>query len=260
MGNGVGVGGKDKCRGGPYLEKEAEAHPLVVAIRLAVVHLSAGVVHAGVRDADAHLLLERLLNGVRRVYPTVRVEHVFRYVLGVHAVNRVAHVLAGGDDQAERGQQHHGQAVVQPEHGRVDVHVADFHQALQAPERVKHDVPNRRDTPSVSTAAFPHRSQSSGLSAAVAESAARVDDDQQTATTAAADRARHHSGHRGATAVVVVVFVVAGAGAGGSGGDAATVVQVVPRPPARCRFFLSSDRQAPVDETVSLALKYIILI
>jgi len=237
----------------PYLEEEAEAHPLVVAVSLPVVRLAAGVVHARVRDGDAHLLLERLLDGVRRVYPTVRVEHVLGYVLGVHAVDRVADVLPGGDDQAERGQQHHGQAVVEPEHGRVDVHVADFHQALQAPEHVKHGVPCRRDTPSVSTVAFPQRSQSSGLSA-VAVGAVHVDDDQQTA---AADRTRgrHHSGHRGAAVVVVVV-----GGVGGGGGDdgdsgaaiavaTAVVVVVVLRPAAQCRFFLSFLRQTPANET-----------
>lgn len=145
-----------------YLEEQTEAHPLVIAVRLAVVALAAGVVHAGVRHADAHLLLERLLDGVRGVYPAVRVEHVLRYVLGVHAVDRVADVLARGDDQAERGQQHHGQAVVHAEHGRVDVHVADFYQALQAPEHVKHGVPGRRRTPSVSPAFQSPR----GLSAA----------------------------------------------------------------------------------------------
>lgn len=135
-----------------HLEEQAEAYPLVVPVRLAVVTLTAGVVHAGVRNADAHLLLKRLLDGVRGVYPTVSVEHVFRYVLGVHTVDRVADVLARGDNQAERGQQHHSQTVVHPEHGRVNVHVADFYQALQAPEHVKHGVPGRRDTPSVSPA------------------------------------------------------------------------------------------------------------
>lgn len=80
----------------------------------------------------------------------------------MHAVDRVADVLPGGDDQTESGQQHDGQAVVEPEHGRVDVHVADFYQALQAPEHVKHGVPGRRDTRSVSPASH----QSAGLSAA----------------------------------------------------------------------------------------------
>lgn len=151
---------------GTYLEEQAEAHPLVVSVRLAVVRFAAGVVHAGVRHRDAHLLLERLLDGVRGVYPTVGVQHVLGYVLGVHAVDRVADVLSRGDDQAERGQQHHSQAVVQPEHGRVDVHVADFYQALQAPEHVKHGVPGRRDTPSVSPASHPQ--SAAGLSAAAA--------------------------------------------------------------------------------------------
>lgn len=148
---------------------------MIVTVRLAVVHLAAGVVHTGVRYGHADLLLERLLDGVRGVYPTVRVQHVLGYVLGVDAVDWVADVLAGGHDQAERGQQHHGQAVMEPEHGRIDVHVTDFYQALQAPEHVKHGVPGRRDTPSVSPAFPPHRQmQSAGLSAPV--------------------RARHHHG------------------------------------------------------------------
>jgi len=243
-----------------YLEKKAEAHPLVVAVRLAVVRLAAGVVHTRVRDADAHLLLERLFDGVRRVYPTVRVQHVFGYVLGVHAVDRVADVLPGGDDQAERGQQHHGQAVVEPEHGRVDVHVADFHQALQAPEHVKHGVPGRRDTPSVSTAAFPQRSQSSRLSA-VAVGAVHVDDDHQTA---AADRTRgrHHCCHRcgAAVAVVVVIVVLDDDGAGSAGHGASDTVGAAPmvvvvvlflRSAAQCRSFLSFLRQIPANEMPS---------
>lgn len=139
-----------------YLEEQTEAHPLIVAVSLTVVHLAASVVYAGIWYADTHLLLERLLNGIRRVYPTIRVEHVLGYVLGVHAIDRVADVLPSGDDQTECGQQHHGQTVMEPKYRRVDVHMADFHQALQAPEHVKHGVPGRRDTPSVSLA-FHHR-------------------------------------------------------------------------------------------------------
>lgn len=46
------------------------------------------------------------------------------------AVDWVADVLPGGDDQTECRQKHHGQAVVKPEYRRVDVHVTDFYQAL----------------------------------------------------------------------------------------------------------------------------------
>lgn len=215
-----------------YLEEQAKAHPLVVSVRLAVVRLAAGVVHARVRDRDAHFLLERLPDGVRGVDPAVRVQHVLGYVLCVHAVDGVAHVLPRGDDQAERGQQHHGQAVVEPEHGRVDVHVADFHQALQAPEHVKHGVPGRRDVPSVSPA-FPNRS--AGLSAPVARGRQGVHDGRPASretgdggggepAAAAADAA--------AAPVVLVVLVV----------FAASVAVVPPRLLRRCPVVTDEQR------------------
>lgn len=72
------------------------------------------------------------------MYPAEGVQDVLRYVLGVDAVDRVAHVLPGRYDQAERDQDQHGDRVVQAEHRRIDVHVADFDQGLQAAEDIQH--------------------------------------------------------------------------------------------------------------------------
>lgn len=72
------------------------------------------------------------------MYPAEGVEHVLGDVLGVDAVDGVAHVLAGRHDEAERDQDHDGDAIVQSEHGRVDVDVADLDEVLEAPEDVEH--------------------------------------------------------------------------------------------------------------------------
>lgn len=58
--------------------------------------------------------------------------------LGVHAVDGVAHILAGGDDEAEGHEDHDGDAVVQAEHGRVNVDVAHFDEVLKASKDVQH--------------------------------------------------------------------------------------------------------------------------
>jgi len=84
------------------------------------------------------------------VYPAVRVQHVLGQILAVNAVDGVADVLAGGDDQRERYQQDDREAVVQAEHGAVDVDVRDLYEALQAAEYVQHldsDRPTRRPRP-----------------------------------------------------------------------------------------------------------------
>ena len=54
------------------------------------------------------------------------------------AVNGVANILPSRDNQAECQQADNGESVVEPEYGRVDVHVADFDQGLEASEYVDH--------------------------------------------------------------------------------------------------------------------------
>ena len=59
-------------------------------------------------------------------------------VLCVDAVNGVAHVLLGGDNQAEGKHAGGGDAVVQPEDPAVDVAVGDVQEAPQLPEYLQH--------------------------------------------------------------------------------------------------------------------------
>lgn len=120
------------------LKEEAEADPLVVAVALAVLGFATRVVHPWVRHQDSYFLAERGLDGVSGVYPAVRVEHVLGYVLGVHAVDRVADVLARRHDQTEGHQDHHCDAVVETEYRRVDMDVADLYQVFQPSKHVKH--------------------------------------------------------------------------------------------------------------------------
>ena len=131
-------GGRALDNGDTYLEKEAEADPLIVLDVLLVGLVLRRPVNTWMRYLDADFLEVGAVDGVRRVDPAVGVEHVFRNILGVDAVDRVAHILSRRHNQAERQQYHHRDAVVQPEHGRVDVDVADFDQVLQAAKYVEH--------------------------------------------------------------------------------------------------------------------------
>ena len=87
---------------------------------------------------EAHPFPEGTGDCVSRVNPTVGVEDVLGNVFGVYAVNGVANILPSRDNQAEGQQADNGESVVQPEYGRIDVHVADFDQGLEASEYVDH--------------------------------------------------------------------------------------------------------------------------
>lgn len=104
---------------------------MVVFVDLPVVHvllaLLATVPDAGIGHLDAHLLVEEALERVCGVDPAVGVEHVLRDVLGVDAVDGVADVLARRHDQTERDQQDDRDGVVQPEHGRINVHIVHLY-------------------------------------------------------------------------------------------------------------------------------------
>ena len=54
------------------------------------------------------------------------------------AVDGVAHILLGGDDQAEGEHAGGGDAVVQPEHPAVDVAMGDVEEPPQFPEDFQH--------------------------------------------------------------------------------------------------------------------------
>lgn len=75
---------------------------------------------------------------VRAMNPTISVQHVLGQILAMDAIDRITDVLSSGDDQGKRDQKDHGQTVMQPENGSVDVHMGDLDQALQTPEYVQH--------------------------------------------------------------------------------------------------------------------------
>lgn len=56
----------------------------------------------------------------------------------MYTVDRIANVLAGCDNQGERYQQDHSQAVMQAEDGAVDMDVRDFYETLQTAKYVQH--------------------------------------------------------------------------------------------------------------------------
>lgn len=130
-----------------HLEKQTEADPLVVSVHLLLL-VVVGRLDAGT-SRQVHVRVRLLPVGVRGhrergVYPAEGVEHILGYLLGVDAIDGIAHVLPGGHYQTERYQYGHGDGVVQAEHGAVYVDVADADEGLQASEDVQHLSPVAR--------------------------------------------------------------------------------------------------------------------
>lgn len=122
-----------------YLQEQHEADPLVISVLFPLAFgIQFGIVDPGKRHLQALYLAVRRGYRVRAVYPAVSVENVLGQVLAVYAVDGVADVLAGRDDQGERYQQDHGQAVMQAEDGAVDMDVRDFYETLQTAKYVQH--------------------------------------------------------------------------------------------------------------------------
>lgn len=119
------------------LEEEHEAHPLVVLVVLDLVL----AVHVGRNARLDHVFADAATEtvgyGERRVYPTVRVHDVERYIVD-DAIDRVTDVLAGRDKQRERYQDDDSHFVVQPEYVVIDAHAVDFQQPLDGAEHVEH--------------------------------------------------------------------------------------------------------------------------
>lgn len=51
----------------------------------------------------------------------------------------IPHVLPCSHNEAKSNEYHNGDTVVESEHWRVDVNMADFYQVFQPPENVQHD-------------------------------------------------------------------------------------------------------------------------
>lgn len=82
-----------------YLKEQTEADPLVVFIDLSIDFLALGIAHTWIWDLFASFLLEQTLQRVCGVNPTVSVQHVFRNVFRVHAIDGVAW-NGGREDQS----------------------------------------------------------------------------------------------------------------------------------------------------------------
>lgn len=76
--------------------------------------------------------------------PAEGVENILRYILGVNAIDGIAHVLPSGHNQAEGQQYHHGDAVVQAEYGRIDVDMTDLDKVLETAKDIQHGGLNGR--------------------------------------------------------------------------------------------------------------------
>lgn len=119
------------------LEKEHEAHPLVVFVVLDLVFS----VHVGrdarLDDVFANAATDTVGYGERRVNPTIRVHDVERHIVD-DAIDRVTDVLTGRDEQRERHQNDDSRLVVQSEYVIVDTYAVDFQQPLDGAEHVEH--------------------------------------------------------------------------------------------------------------------------
>ena len=70
--------------------------------------------------------------------PAIEIEDVIRHIVGVDAVNGVAHILTSGDDHRKGEEDHRADAPVQSEHGAIDVNMADLNQGLESEEYIEH--------------------------------------------------------------------------------------------------------------------------
>lgn len=152
-----------------YLQEEHETNPLIVSVLLSLAFgIRFGIVDAEEGHFQALSLSVRRGYRVRAVYPAVSVQDVLGQVLAVYAVDGIADVLAGRDDQGERYQQDHSQAVMQAEDGAVDVDVRDFYETLQTAKYVQHlgytgTIPEVRDQRLRRATAIPQNNVPAGL-------------------------------------------------------------------------------------------------
>lgn len=71
--------------------------------------------------------------------PAECVQDVLWYVLGVDTIYGISHILPCCHNEAKCDEHHYGDTVVESEHWRVDVYVADFDEVFQTAENVQHD-------------------------------------------------------------------------------------------------------------------------
>lgn len=91
------------------------------------------------RYVEADPLPEGTGDRVSRMNPAEGVEDVLGDVLGVDAIDGIAHILLGRNDQREGKHARCRDRVVQPEYPRVDVNVGHPQQATQLTKYLDHD-------------------------------------------------------------------------------------------------------------------------
>ena len=97
-----------------------------------LVLLIPGLINSGMRNIHPNSLPVGRAESVGGVDPAVGVQHILGDVLGVDAVDGVAHVLPGGDKEREGEASHHRDRVMKPEDARVDLDMGKLHQTLQS--------------------------------------------------------------------------------------------------------------------------------
>ena len=98
-------------------------------------------------DVDADALPKGTRNRPGRVNPAIGIENIFWNILAVSAINRVAHILPGSDDDGGGQEEGHGEVVVKPEDDIVRLHVAKFDQVLDSAEDTEHLKPDDQSLP-----------------------------------------------------------------------------------------------------------------
>jgi len=122
-----------------YLQKQHKANPLVVSVLLFLaVGIRLGIVDAKEGHFRAFPLPVRRGDCVCTVYPAIRVQDVFGQVFAVYTIDRIADILASGDDQGKCYQYNHSKTVMHAEDGAVDMNMRDLYKALQTAEYVQH--------------------------------------------------------------------------------------------------------------------------
>lgn len=91
-----------------YLEKQHETDPLIISVLLSLVFgIRFRIVDAGKGHLGAFFLPIGRGYSVRAVYPAVSVQDILWQILAVYAIDGIADVLTGGDDERECYQQDH---------------------------------------------------------------------------------------------------------------------------------------------------------
>ncbi|GIY07712.1 hypothetical protein CEXT_636661 [Caerostris extrusa] len=112
------------------LEKQHEAHPLVIGVEDSFIAFYE-LIHARINYFHTNFFLPSMHNTEGRVHPAKIVQYRSCYGFIRYAVDGVAKVLSGGDQDTETKQSDGGGFVMEAEDVVVDDSAAGFEEALQ---------------------------------------------------------------------------------------------------------------------------------